>query len=168
MGYVVRLTRMLHLSPSYIVTSRHEPFSPFWLGNSGQPMFTGPIDHFNPLHYDTTRSSKSVVPCQDRTHNLMFTQKRLCWGGYQCRDWCYTGVVIQSALGCPRLQSYFGLLHALTLHSSVSSTHLAPKAQHHHTELTPSDRAAMAIPLNGPIATLVTTLKCYAFAGIRP
>jgi hypothetical protein len=27
-----------------------------WLGSSGQPMPTGPIDHFNPLHYDTNRS----------------------------------------------------------------------------------------------------------------
>jgi hypothetical protein len=75
----------------------------------------------------------------------------------------YTVVVTQRALDSPRLQPYIGFLHALTLNSSVSSSRLALQAQHHHTEFTPSGCAAMAIPLNGPIATLVATLGCYAY-----
>jgi hypothetical protein len=59
MGYFVRLTRMLHLSPSYIVTFRHEPLLPFWLRNSGTnrcPQNPSTIlTHFTLLHFDTTR-----------------------------------------------------------------------------------------------------------------
>jgi hypothetical protein len=107
MGYAVRLTRMLHLSPSYIVTSRHEPHSPFWLGNSGanrcpqDPLTI--LTHFtslrhNPLSFRT--SSESVVPGQDRTHNLWFTRKRLCWGGYQCKIHGLKGPASSGTLAC--------------------------------------------------------------------
>jgi hypothetical protein len=71
----------------------------------------------------------------------------------------YTGVVIQSALGCPRLQPCIRFLRYFTLISSVIFSRLAPKVQHHHTEFTHSGRSARpvnGIPLNGPGATLVT------------
>jgi hypothetical protein len=72
MDNVVRLVRMLHLSPSYIVTSRHKPFSPFlaWelcptdVHRTHRPFLPTSLRH-NPLTFRT--SSESVVPGQDQT-----------------------------------------------------------------------------------------------------
>jgi hypothetical protein len=105
MGYIVRLTGMLHLSPSYIVTSRHEPL--LRLRNPGAnrcPQDPSTIfTHFtslrhNPLSFRT--SSESVVPCQDRTHNLWSTLKRLCWGGYHCKTHGLKGPASSGTLAC--------------------------------------------------------------------
>jgi hypothetical protein len=107
MAYVVRFTRMLHLSPSYIVTAWHKPLLPFRLRNSGAnrcPQNPSTIlTHFTslrhiPLSFRT--SSEGVVPGQDRTHNLWSTQKRLCWGGYQCKIHGSKGLASSGTLAC--------------------------------------------------------------------
>jgi hypothetical protein len=133
---VSRPCNEITISPSYIVTSRHEPHSPFWLGNSGanrcpqDPLTI--LTHFtslrhNPLSFRT--SSDSVVPGQDRTHNLWFTRKRLYWGGYQCKIHGLKGIASSGTLACismgyvVRLTRMLQLLHRHCLQCfSVAAT----------------------------------------------